>query len=146
MTVIAFRPRDTGTSSAVGDDGGAAVTGTFRSPRGRTGIMTGSLRLRRFVVAPRGVFVTGVVTGELREPDGTLVGRDSRRVTTPADLVPGERGLNPVVRSLELELMGIAVHIAPFALDPRHVFPVVGSVARRRAGAAVARRARGVPR
>jgi hypothetical protein len=141
MTVIAFRPRHTRTSSALGEAGGTAVTGTFRSPRGLTGIMTGCLRLQRLVLAPRGVFVTGVFTGELREPDGTLVGRDSSRATAPADLARDERGLHPVVRSLQLELMGIAVEIEPFAIDPAHVFPAVGQepagMARARRTAAV---------
>ena len=99
------------------------MTGTFRSPRGRSGTMTGHLRLQRLVLAPRGAFVTGVFTGELREPDGTLVGVDSRRATVPADLVRDEDGLHPVVRPLRLDLMGIAIEVPAFAIAPALAFP-----------------------
>ena len=109
---------------------GIPLTGTFRSPRGNEGVMTGHLRLQRLVLAPRGAFVTGVFTGELREPDGTVVGRESRRATAPADLVRDELGLHPVVRPLELDLMGFAVLVHSFAIEPGQVFPAP----RRRAG------------
>ena len=129
MTVIAFRPRRTPEAPvSMGD--GIPLTGTFRSPRGNEGVMTGHLRLQRLVLAPRGAFVTGVFTGELREPDGTVVGRESRRATAPADLVRDELGLHPVVRPLELDLMGFAVLVHSFAIEPGQVFPAP----RRRAG------------
>jgi hypothetical protein len=85
--------------------------------------MTGSLRLQRLVIVPRGAFVTGVFTGELREPDGTLVGVDSRRATVPADLVPHQTGLRPVVRPLQLDLMGITVDVQGFVIEPALAFP-----------------------
>lgn len=129
MTVIAFRPRRTPEAPASKGDG-IPLTGTFRSPRGNEGVMTGHLRLQRLVLAPRGAFVTGVFTGELREPDGTVVGRESRRATAPADLVRDELGLHPVVRPLELDLMGFAVLVHSFAIEPGKVFPAP----RRRAG------------
>jgi hypothetical protein len=144
MTVIAFRPRHDSDGPAPGD-GENVVTGTFRSPRGLTGIMTGTLRLHRVVLAPRGVFVTGVFTGELREPDGTLVGRDSTRATVPADLTRDEHGLHPVVRALQLELMGIGVHVEPFAIEAAHAFPPGDPESGRRTGGDVARRVRGIP-
>jgi hypothetical protein len=122
MTVIAFQPRRNA-APEVPDGDGAPVTGTFRSPRGVTGLMTGSLRLQRLVLVPRGTFVTGVFTGELREPDGTLVGRDSKRATVQADLVRDGRGLHPVVRPLQLDLMGITVRVDSFAIEPAHAFP-----------------------
>jgi hypothetical protein len=122
MTVLAFRPRRNPESPAADGDG-IPLTGTFRSPRGQEGVMTGHLRLQRLVLAPRGAFVTGVFTGELREPDGTVVGRESRRTTVPADLVRDAAGLHPVVRPLELDLMGLAVHVHSFAIEPGAVFP-----------------------
>ena len=123
MTVIAFRPRPTrGGLRPPGSDG-IAITGTFRSPRGRSGTMTGSLRLQRLVIVPRGAFVTGVFTGELYEPDGTLVGVDSRRASAPADLVPCDSGLRPVVRPLQLDLMGIAIDVHSFVIEPWLAFP-----------------------
>jgi len=85
--------------------------------------MVGSLRLERLVIAPRGTFVTGVFTGELREPDGSLVGVGSRRASAPADLVRDESGLRPVVRPLQLDLMGITIDIGSFAIEPALAFP-----------------------
>ncbi|HEX5522184.1 MAG TPA: hypothetical protein VFX53_01950, partial [Pedococcus sp.] len=85
--------------------------------------MSGHLRLQRLVIAPRGAFITGVFTGELREPDGTLIGVDSRRATVPADLERDESGLRPVVRPLQLDLMGITIDVAPFAIEPALAFP-----------------------
>jgi hypothetical protein len=123
MTVIAFRRRRD-TAAGGPDNDGAPVTGTFRSPRGVTGVMTGSLRLQRLVLVPRGTFVTGVFTGELREPDGTLVGRESRRATVEADLIRDDGGLHPLVRPFQLDLMGISVRVHAFAIEPAHAFPV----------------------
>lgn len=122
MTVIAFRPRRNPEAPA-SDGDGIPLTGTFRSPRGDEGLMTGHPRLQRLVLAPRGTFVTGVFTGELRERDGTVVGRESRRTTAPADLVRDDLGLHPVVRPLELDLMGFAVRVHAFAIEPGKVFP-----------------------
>jgi hypothetical protein len=138
MTVIAFRPRRSPEEPAPDGDG-TPLTGTFRSPRGDEGVMTGHLRLQRLVLAPRGAFVTGVFTGELREPDGTLIGRDSKRTTAPADLVRDELGLHPVVRPLQLDLMGFAVRVHPFAIEPGQVFPSARRRAARRSGSATAR-------
>jgi hypothetical protein len=141
MSVIAFRPRprprrgtDDAAATAVAatpGEEGTVVTGTFRSPRGRAGTMTGHLRLQRLVLVPRGAFVTGVFTGELREPDGSLVGVDSRRATVPADLVRDEDGLHPVVRPVRLDLMGIAIEVPAFAIEPALAFPRSRSRSRR---------------
>lgn len=122
MTVLAFSPRPRrGQRSSTSES--TTITGTFRSPRGRSGAMVGSLRLERLVIAPRGTFVTGVFTGELREPDGSLVGVGSRRASAPADLVRDESGLRPVVRPLQLDLMGITIDIGSFAIEPALAFP-----------------------
>jgi hypothetical protein len=103
--------------------------------------MTGHLRLQRLVIAPRGAFVTGVFTGELREPEGTLIGMDSRRATAPADLVRDDEGLHPVVRPFRLDLMGIAIDIDPFAIEPSLAFPRGQSHPGRRTRRAVSGRA-----
>ncbi|KQU68892.1 hypothetical protein ASC58_09495 [Phycicoccus sp. Root101] len=87
------------------------------------GAMVGSLRLTRLVIAPRGAFVSGIFTGELREPDGTLIGVDTRRATVPADLVRDEQGLRPVVRGLKLDLMGMTIDVDAFVIDPCLAFP-----------------------
>lgn len=85
--------------------------------------MSGHLRLQRLVLAPRGAFVTGVFTGELRESDGSLIGVGTRRATAPVDLVRDDAGLRPVVRPLRLDVMGIIVDVHSFAIDPSLAFP-----------------------
>ena len=122
MTVIAFRPRPR-TPSAGPTDPPVPVVGTFRSPRGRTGHLDGTLRVRRLVLVPRGAFVTGVVTGELRDADGSLVGVDTRRVTLAVDLVRQGDGYVPVTRASRIDLMGLTVNIDPTVLDVPLVLP-----------------------
>lgn len=118
MTVIAFRPRSrAGARLDQFDD--APFTGTFRTPLGRLAAVEGRLRVQRLVLVPSGIFVTGVFVAELREPDGTVIGVDSRRATVPADLVRRDDGLQPVVRASRIGLMGLELQIAPFPVDPR---------------------------
>ncbi len=123
MTVIAFRPRTARRGAPDGDAAHPTVHGTFRSPTGGTGRLTGSMRVLRLVLGPHGAFVTGVVTGALREDDGTPIGVDSRRATVRADLVRDEGAFRPWVRPFELDLMGIVVDIAPFAVEPALALP-----------------------
>jgi hypothetical protein len=121
MSALAFDPAPT-----LGDCARrtvrAAIKGTFRSPRGRTGTKSGHLR-QRLVIVPRGAFITGVFTGELRETDGTLVGAGSRRATVSADLERDESGLQPVARPLQLDRMGITIEVPPFVIEPALAFP-----------------------
>jgi hypothetical protein len=117
MTVIAFRPRPAAASKPDADSP-VPLAGTFRSPRGRTGHLQGSIRVRRLVIEPRGAFVTGVFTGELREDDGSLIGVDTRRATIEADLVRHGDGYLPVLRPFQLDLMGLTVDVASTPVDP----------------------------
>ena len=126
MTVIAFRPRAARTPMQH-----PTVSGTFRSPRGRAGRMTGSVRVQRLVLVPRGAFVTGMFTGELHDDDGSLIGVETRRATAPADLVRDERGFWPWVRPFPIDLLGITVQVAGFAVDPALVFPPLDPATRR---------------
>ena len=123
MTVLAFRPRP----PAVPDRPAGAhvpVVGTFRSPTGRTGRMEGWLRVQRLVVVPRGAFVTGVFTGQLRDIDGSLIGVVSRRATVAADVVREDDGSAVVVRPFQLDLMGLTVDVEAARIDPEgHVRP-----------------------
>ena len=80
--------------------------------------MEGFLRAHRLVIAPRGAFVSGVFTGELRDVDGSLVGVDSRRATAAADLVRERGGFAPVVRPFQLDLMGLTVEVDAIRIDP----------------------------
>lgn len=130
MNVIAFRPRSApGPARTLMEQ--PVVRGTFRSPRGRAGRMSGSVRLQRLVLVPRGAFVTGVFTGELRDHDGSLIGVESRRATAPANLVQDERGFRPWVRPFSLDLMGITVDVEGFAVDPALAFPRLDPATRR---------------
>ena len=117
MTVIAFRPRSR-VGAQMATDTPVPLTGTFRSPRGRLGRMVGALRVHRLVIVPRGTFVTGVFTGELRDDDGSLVGVDTRRATIAADLVREGHGYRPVLRPFQLDLMGITVDVDATTIDP----------------------------
>ena len=126
MTVIAFPPRPAGTDLA---DAGShhAVTGTFRSPRGRSGEMHGILRVAELRQAPSGVRLEGVFTAELREADGTRIGVDSRRTTVAPELVRQERCHQLVIGPLDLDLMGITVHVDRFTIgDPGARIPCAG--------------------
>ena len=120
MTVIAFRPRPPAASQTIADTP-VPLAGTFRSPRGRTGHLRGSIRVHRLVIVPRGAFVTGVFTGELREDDGSLIGVDTRRATIEADLVRHGDGYLPVLRPFQLDLMGLTVHVAATPVAPEGV-------------------------
>jgi len=123
MSVIAFRPRSARRGVPDAEPAHPAVFGTFRSPTGGTGRLTGSMRVLRLVLGPHGAFVTGVVTGALREDDGTLIGVESRRATVRADLVRDDGAFRPWVRPFELDLMGIAVDVAAFAVEPALALP-----------------------
>jgi hypothetical protein len=117
MTVIAFRPRPRAASQPQ-PDVPVPLVGTFRAPSGRIGHLVGSLRVHRLVIIPRGTFVTGVFTGELRDQDGSLVGVDTRRATIAADLVRQADGYLPVLRPFQLDLMGITVDVGATPIDP----------------------------
>lgn len=133
MTVIAFRPRPRPRADMpTPTDAQTSFAGTFRSPRGRTGSMTGHLRVLKLVITPRGAFVTGVFTGELREPDGALIGIDSRRCTVAANLQRRDGGLRAEVRPMRLDLMGISVHVPAFLVGAEVAFPSTTDGLRRR--------------
>ena len=120
MTVIAFRPRPPAAPEPAADTP-VPLAGTFRSPRGRTGHLQGSIRVHRLVIVPGGAFVTGVFTGELRDDDGTLIGVDTRRATIEADLVRLGDGYLPVLRPFQLDLMGLTVDVAATPVAPEGV-------------------------
>jgi hypothetical protein len=94
------------------------LEGTFRSPEGRRGTLTGSLRLERLLITPQGTFVSGVVSGHLRDAGGRVLAVASRSVTTAADLVQEGGRTTARVRPFELDLIGIPVHVAAFSVDP----------------------------
>ena len=81
----------------------ARIHGTFRSPSGGLGTMTGWMRRDRFhVVSDR--LCAGVFTGELHDSEGATVGVCRRR-TVPAEVT---RSVRP---------LGLSVSIPAFARD-----------------------------
>lgn len=123
MTVIALRPRKPSGGGTPEGRQPPELVGVFRSPTGSPGVFTGSLRLERLILTPHGAFVSGVVTGELTTAGGVPVGRDSRQVTTAADLQRAEGRTQAVVRAFDVDMMGIPVHVEPFTIDPGFAAP-----------------------
>jgi hypothetical protein len=105
----------------------APIMGSFRSPSGRVGSMTGWMRLGRFVTTSGGLRVSGVFAGELVDADGSLVGWGSRRAVAPAEVVRAEIASVGIVQSegseacvevgsVDVDLLGFCVHVEPFSL------------------------------
>ncbi len=118
MTVIPFRQRHTGGESApvLALIRKAAIRGTFRAPSGRTGRMTGWLRLRRFVLVSDQLCAAGIFTGTLFDADGTPIGLGSRRHTAPAAVSNGGPEVTAVIGPVDVNLLGLTVTIEAFEL------------------------------
>jgi len=86
------------------------IHGTFRSPRGRSGTMRGSLRLQRLSMTPEGACAEGVFTGELFDADGSRVGTGSRRQSAPAG-IGGPEGSSVTIGPLDIDLMGFVISV-----------------------------------
>ena len=95
------------------------IHGTFASPSGRVGTMTGCLRLDRFVVVSDRLCAAGVFAGQLLDADGTTIGWGSRRKTAPAEIVRGLRGVTAVIGPVDVDLLGLTVSVPAFTLDTR---------------------------
>ncbi len=106
----------------------AAVRGTFQSPKGKVGTMTGCLRLDRFVMAAEGLHAAGVFTGELIDADGTLIGVGSCRKAVPAAISRSESGIIAAIGPVDVDLLGLVVTISPFSVEAR--VPVRGRAQR----------------
>ncbi len=118
MPVIPFRQRHTEGESApvLALIRKAAIRGTFRAPSGRTGTMTGWLRLRRFVLVSDQLCAAGIFTGALLDADGTPIGHGSRRHTAPVAVTKGEREVTAVIGPVDVDLLGLTVTIEAFEL------------------------------
>lgn len=103
-----------------------SIDGTFRSPEGRCGRLTGSLRMERLLITPHGTFVCGVVTGHLRTPDGAVVAVASTPVTAAADLVHEDGRTAAHVHAFDIEMIGIPVRVTGFVLEPTLAVAVDG--------------------
>lgn len=96
-----------------------AVRGTFRSPKGKVGAMSGWLRLDRFVLVADELQAAGVFTGELIDADGTLIGVGSCRKTVPAEISRSAGGIVASIGPVDVDLLGLIVHISPFSVEAR---------------------------
>jgi len=134
MTVIEF-PRgrmDTATSSpGTPPTGEARIYGTFRSPTGGAGTMTGWYRLGRFIAVSDKLYATGVFTGELLDADGTVVGVGSRRQSAAVDITRGVQGLMALIGPVDVDLLGLTVRVGTFAVEPRRSSVIAHAVSDR---------------
>ena len=96
-----------------------AVRGTFQSPKGKLGFMSGWLRLDRFVLEADELRAAGVFTGELIDADGTLIGVGSCRKTVPAEISRTEGGIVAAIGPVDVDLLGLLVTISPFSVEAR---------------------------
>ena len=102
----------------------APLEGTFTSPTGRTGTMSGRMRFSRFAVIAGGLHAVGVCTGDLRDADGARIGMASRGVAAPAQLRDGPEGTIAEIGPFEVDLLGLAVEVRGFTVAVRTLLAV----------------------
>lgn len=95
----------------------APITGTFRSPRGHRGTMSGTVRVERVVDLPHVTALDAVVTGRLVDADGTPIGVGSRRQQVPATLVRDPDGTWLSAGPIQVDLLGLAVSVPAFTVS-----------------------------
>lgn len=105
----------------------ARVQGTFQSPSGRTGTMTGWLRLGRFAVVSGKLHAIGVFTGKLLDADGASIGVGSRRQAAPVEIRNGPTGSIAEFGPLEVDLLGLNVDVRPFTVPVRAIVAVAAN-------------------
>ena len=109
------------------------LTSTVRGTFGRNGTARGTFVPDRFLVRGGDTYANGVLRATLRRGNGELVGRTSRQVTipvrngststrsAPAGSVAAQGGacdiLNLVLGPLDLNLLGLEVHLNRVVLD-----------------------------
>ncbi len=107
--------------------GTARIQGSFRSPRGGAGTMTGWLRLGGFVMVSGRLCIAGVFTGELVDADGTTIGIASRRRTAPVGITRIPEGLTTIVGPVDVDLLGLTVTVPAFTMDTHVRAPAVAA-------------------
>ena len=95
----------------------ARIHGTFPSPSGGLGTMTGWMRLDRFHVVSDRLCAAGVFTGELHDSDGTTIGVGSRRRSVPAEITRSLHYRAVVIGPVDVDLLGLIVNIPAFTMD-----------------------------
>jgi hypothetical protein len=93
----------------------APVTGTFTDAQGGTGTFTGTYTVDQFVQNGDAVTAEGTVTGVLKDATGAEVGNvDATPAALPLDPAATAAGcqvLNLVLGPLDLNLLGLVVHL-----------------------------------
>lgn len=99
------------------------VKGTF----GKSGVVTGTFTPRKFVTRNGNLMVVGVLEATLTKASGVVVGITEQRVKLPVRLAEGrpvgDRAavgcdiLNLVLGPLDLNLLGLEVHLSRVVLD-----------------------------
>jgi hypothetical protein len=79
--------------------------------------MSGLVRLHRLVLESGRLRAIAVFTGELLDSDGSRVGVGSRRTSIPADVVRSATGIAMSSGPLDVDLLGLAVHVEAFSLE-----------------------------
>lgn len=108
-----------GHTAAVGDTAAEAradISGTFTSPTGRVGRMTGHARVRDIHLEHGHLHAAVVFIGQLCDADGSAIGTGSRRATAPAATAEGSRGRAAVIGPTDVDLLGLAVSVRPFVV------------------------------
>lgn len=118
-TPVPERRTDPGLPAGPSRAHGAPVRGTFRSPKGKAGTMTGWLRLDRFVLVADELHAAGVFAGELVDADGTFIGMGSCRKAVPAAITRSDRGITATIGPVDVALLGLIVTISPFTVEAR---------------------------
>ena len=95
----------------------ARLTGSFRSPSGRTGCFLGAFRVEHCGSGAGPPAVAGVVTGELTDADGSRIGVGARRLTASSTPVSGTGAHRVRIGPLDVDLLGLLVRVEAFALD-----------------------------
>ena len=114
----------TTTSAVQSDRAQGTYTSKVRGTFGREGTVRGTFAPQRFVSKRGDVFAVGVLHATLRRGNGDLVGNSNKIVSIPVRTAStdGERGvscdiLNLVLGPLDLNLLGLEVHLKRVVLD-----------------------------
>jgi len=114
-------------SSLVQAQAQAADAGTYsstvRGTFGRNGTVRGTFAAERFIAKNGDVFAVGVLRATLHRGDGELVGTQTKTVSVPVRSASSDGArvrcdiLNLVLGPLDLNLLGLEVHLNRVVLD-----------------------------
>ena len=104
----------------------STVTGTFTDATGSAGVVDGTFKPTRFTARNGKLLATGTLTANLVDAAGQKVGTTTRTVTLPVVLPAQDAALaqaadcqilNLVLGPLDLDLLGLKVHLDRVVLD-----------------------------